>query len=333
MTEIEILEAARAGDEDAYSALVAPLRHELQVHCYRMLGSNADAEDAVQEALVRAWRGLNTFESRSSIRAWLYRIATNVCLSFAERSHRRVLPVDFGPASDPHGPRRAPITESVWWVEPLTTDPENRAEQREHVELAFIAALQILQPLQRATLILRDVLDFSAAETAELLGSTPAAVNSALQRAHQSVQKHLPQQSQQTVQRDLGDARLTELADRYIDAWQRSDVDGLVNLLVEDAVFSMPPMPDWFQGRSVIAEFLMQRPMVAANRWHLVRMEVNGQLAFGSYLWSDEAEGFCAHGISVLTLEGPKIAEVIAYLEPELVPAFGLPSVINVTSD
>jgi RNA polymerase sigma-70 factor (ECF subfamily) len=328
MTETEVLQAAQAGDEGAYDQLVAPLRAELHAHCYRMLGSNADAEDAVQEALVRAWRGLPRFEARSSVRSWLYRIATNVCLSQSERSSRRVLPMDFGPAADPHDPRRVPISESIW-VEPFavgqgaapeSASPEARYEYRESIELAFVAALQFLPPNQRATLILRDVLGFSAAEAATMLDTTATSVNSSLQRAHQAVKDRLPVQSQQATLRAIGDVQIAELAGRFVDAWERSDVGALVELLVDDAVFSMPPLPEWYVGRPAIADFLARRPLAAANRWRMEQTEANGQLAFVGSRWDDEQRSFVRHGLTILTLDGPKIAEIITYLEPTIVP-------------
>src|SRR6476659_8105965 len=194
--ERELLEAARGGDEDAYGRLVEPHRGELHAHCYRMLGSVHDAEDALQEALLRAWRGLPRFEGRSSLRSWLYTIATNTCLNAIERRSKRVLPIDYGPAADPHTTPGEPLVESVW-VEPYPDDklgledglagPEARYEQRESVELAFIAALQHLPARQRAVLILRDVLGFSARETAGALAMSPPGVDSALQRAHKAV--------------------------------------------------------------------------------------------------------------------------------------------------
>jgi RNA polymerase sigma-70 factor (ECF subfamily) len=324
MTESEVLQAAQAGDEDAYGQLVAPLRAELHAHCYRMLGSNADAEDAVQEALVRAWRGLPGFEARSSVRAWLYRIATNVCLSLSGRSSRKVLPVDFRPAADPHAAREVPIAESIWvepyaqslFAAPDTGSPEARYEHRESIELAFVAALQFLPASQRAILILRDVLGFSAAETAAMLDTTPVSVNSALQRAHKAVDGRLPAQSQQSTLRDLGDEQVADLARKYIDAWQRSDVNALVELLVDDAVFSMPPLPEWYVGIPAITEFLVRRPMAQPSRWDIRQREANGQLAFDNFRWSDEKQMFVDHGLSILTLRGPKIAEIITYLEP-----------------
>src|SRR5947208_1593602 len=210
--ERELLEAARQGDEDAYGRLVGPYRAELQAHCYRMLGSVTDAEDALQEALLRAWRGLPRFEGRSSLRSLLYKIATNACLKAIERRPKRVLPIDYSPAADPHDGPGEPVVESVW-VEPYPDErlgledalasPEARYEQRESVELAFIAALQHLGARQRAVLILRDVLGFSAREVAEALDTTPASVDSALQRAHKTVDERLPERSQQATLRAL----------------------------------------------------------------------------------------------------------------------------------
>jgi RNA polymerase sigma-70 factor (ECF subfamily) len=333
MTETEVLQAAQAGDVEAYDQLVAPLRAELHAHCYRMLGSNADADDAVQEALVRAWRGLAGFEARSSVRSWLYRIATNVCLSASERASRRVLPVDFGPAADPHDAQRVPITESVW-IEPYafgmggapdTGSPEARYDYRESVELAFVAALQFLPAHQRAALILRDVLGFSASEAAAMLETSPASVNSALQRAHKSVDNRLPAQSQRDTLQALGDEEVARLAELYIDAWHRSDVAALVELLVDDAVFSMPPLSEWYVGSAAIAEFLARRPMAAPGRWHLERMELNGQLAFANYGWNEERHCFVPHGVSLLTLRGQNIADVITYLDPTLFAPLGVP--------
>ena len=206
MNDDQLLEAARAGDEQAFAALVEPHRGALHAHCYRMLGSVVDAEDALQETLLRAWRGLASFEGRSSLRSWLYTVATNACLRAIERRPKRVLPVDYSPAADPHENVGEPLVESVW-VEPYPderlgvedglADPEARYEQRESVELAFVAALQHLPASQRAVLILRDVLGFSAREVAETLETTPTGVDSALQRAHKAVDDRLPERSQQ----------------------------------------------------------------------------------------------------------------------------------------
>src|SRR2546423_3194417 len=226
--ERELLAAARERDQEAYRHLVEPHRAELHAHCYRMLGSVHDAEDALQDAMLRAWRGLPRFEGRSSLRSWLYTIATNTCLNVIAKRPRRVLPIDYGPAADPHQGPGEPIVESVW-MEPYPDErlgledglagPDARYEQREGVELAFVAALQHLPANQRAVLILREVLGFSAREAAEMLETTTASVNSALQRARVSVEERLPEQSQQATLRSLGDERLRELVDRYVEAW------------------------------------------------------------------------------------------------------------------
>src|SRR5712691_5579583 len=221
--ERELLKAARTGDRDAFGRLVEPFRRELHAHCYRMLGSYADAEDALQEALLRAWRGLSRFEGRSSLRSWLYRIATNACLRAIERSSKRVLPIDYAPAADPHDDLAEAVSEPVWLEPYPDTDlgleglagPDARYEQREAVELAFIAALQHLPARQRAVVVLRDVLGFSARETARVLETTPASIDSALQRAHKSVDERLPSQAQQQTLRLLGDDELGRLVERY----------------------------------------------------------------------------------------------------------------------
>jgi RNA polymerase sigma-70 factor, ECF subfamily len=228
MTEPQLLKAAAAGDDGAFAELVEPHRRPLHAHCYRMLGSVQDAEDAVQETLLRAWRSHSSFEGRSSLRSWLYTIATSVCLRSIERRPGRVLPVDYGPPGDPYQPFGEPVVEATW-IEPYPdahfgledglAGPEARYEQRESVELAFIAALQHLPARQRAVLILREVLGFSGAEVARTLKTTPASVYSALQRAHATVNRHLPQLSQQAILRSLGDKRLREIVARYVEAW------------------------------------------------------------------------------------------------------------------
>src|SRR6478752_5692109 len=246
MSEATLLEAAKGGDEAAFESLLEPFRRELHAHCYRMLGSVHDAEDALQEATLRAWKALGRFEGRSSLRAWLYRIATNASLDAIEKRPKRVLPIDFPPADPGAGPGE-PLLESVW-IEPYPDEamgvedgfasPEARYEMRESVELAFIAALQHLPANQRAVLILREVLGFSAKETAETLETTVASANSALQRARATVEERLPDQSQQATLRALGDERLNEIVERYMEAWEACDVDGVVGMLSEDACFS-----------------------------------------------------------------------------------------------
>ena len=321
--EKELLETAKEGSEDAYRRLVEPHRSELHAHCYRMLGSVQDAEDAVQEALVRAWRGLPRFEGRSSLRSWLYRIATNTSLDAIERRPKRVLPIDYGPPSDPHGGVGEPVVESVW-IEPYPDEtlgiedgyasPDARYEQREAVELAFVAALQLLPANQRAVLILREVLGFSAQETADTLDTSVASVNSALQRARATVEKKLPDQSQQETLSSLGDERLREIVEQYADAWQRNDVDTVVSMLAEDAAFTMPPMARWFQGHDGIRGFLELWSMLPDWGWRSIPTTANGQPALAFYSWDAEQGAHVPFAVNVLTFEGEKIKEVDAFI-------------------
>jgi RNA polymerase sigma-70 factor (ECF subfamily) len=334
--ERELLEAARQGDNGAFARLVEPYRAELHAHCYRMLGSVADAEDALQDALLGAWRGLPRFEGRSSLRSWLYRIATNASLKAIERRPKRVLPIDYGPAADPHDGPAEPATESVW-LEPYPDGrlgleggplgPDARYEQREGIELAFAAALQHLPARQRAVLILRDVLGFSARETAEALETTPVSVDSALQRAHKTVDERLPEQSQQATLRSLGDEALGELVERYVAAWERNDVDAVVALLAEDARMTMPPLPSWYSGREAVAAFLRGWPLGDDHqgRWRLVPTRANAQPALAGYIWDQAAGAFMQHSVSVLTLRGSEIEEITAFLAPPSFAHFGLP--------
>jgi RNA polymerase sigma-70 factor, ECF subfamily len=322
----ELLDAARGGDEDAFRRLIEPHRGELHAHCYRMLGSIHDAEDAYQEAVLRAWRGLSGLEDRGSLRAWLYRISTNTSLDAIARRPKRVLPVDYGPAADPHDGPGEPIVESIW-VEPYPDEklgiedgyagPEARYEQREAVELAFIAALQHLPANQRAILILREVLGFSAKEVAESLETTVASVNSGLQRARKAVDERLPEQSQQATIRSLGDDELREVVDSYVDAWERNDVDAVVELLAEDATFAMPPLATWFGGRDEIEIFLAGSPLSGDWRWKVVQTRANGQPALAYYSWDEEEGGYMPFALNVLALEGDRIKEVTAFITRE----------------
>jgi RNA polymerase sigma-70 factor (ECF subfamily) len=321
--ERDLLDAARGGDQDAYRRIVEPHRGALHAHCYRMLGSVHDAEDALQDALLRAWRGLPRFEGRSSLRSWLYRIATNACLNAIERRPRRTLPIDHGPPADPHDPPGAPLVESTW-VEPYPDErlgvedgvaaPDARYERREGVELAFVAALQHLPPNQRAALILREVLGFSGREVAEALETSVAAVNSALQRARRAVDERLPERSQQATLRALGDQRLRELVEAYADAMARGDVDAVVELLAHDVVWSMPPLQSWYRGRDEIAVFLATAPLNGEWRWRHVPTRASGQAAAGAYVW-DEGEGtHVPFALDVLTLRGDRIAEITSFI-------------------
>jgi RNA polymerase sigma-70 factor (ECF subfamily) len=320
--EQELLEAARAGDQDAFPRLVEPYRAELHAHCYRMLGSVHDAEDALQDALLRAWRGIARFEGRSSLRSWLYTIATNTCLNVIARRPKRVLPLDYTDASDPHdGPGR-PLAETVW-IEPYPdvsvglqdglAAPEARYEMRESVELAFVAAIQHLPANQRAALILREVLGFSAKEVAESLETTVASVNSALQRARKTIDEHIPERTQQATLRALGDEKLREIVDNYMEAMQSGDVERVVGMLAEDAAWSMPPLASWFRGDD-LPDFLRIGPLSGEYRWRHVPTRANGQLAVGCYTWHEAENAYLPFALDVFTLEGDRIKEVTAFI-------------------
>jgi RNA polymerase sigma-70 factor, ECF subfamily len=327
--ERQLLAAARRGDEDAYRRLVEPHRRELHAHCYRMLGSVHDADDAVQDAMLRAWRGLHGFEGRSTTRSWLYKVTTNACLTAIERRPRRTLPLDASPTGDPEG---APLAETVWLepypdeaVEAAAAVPHARYDQREGLELALVAALQHLPANQRAALILREVLGFSAREVADLLDTSVPAVNSALQRARKAVDERLPERTQQETVRALGDERLRALVGRYVDAWERNDVGAVVEMLADDATFSMPPNAQWFRGRAAIADFLPRGPMSAPRRF--VPARANGHVAFGTYLWVNGR--FRSNAIHLLTLRGAEIAEITSFLDVDVLTRFGLPRYLD----
>ena len=315
MVDTQLLSAARKGDEEAYRRLVEPRRAELHAHCYKMLGSVHDAEDALQDALLRAWRGIGRFEGRSSLRAWLYRIATNTCMDLAGK--RRVLPIDFGPGADPHDSPGVPVVEDVW-VEPYP-DTELSYEEREGVELAFVAALQHLPATQRAVLILREVLGFSAQEVADTLDTTVASVNSALQRARKAVDERMPERSQQETLRALGDEKVSEIVERYMAALESGDVDRVVELLTEDATWSMPPCPMWFRGIETVSAFLTDYPL--NERWRHIPTRANGQLAVGCYMW--DGDRYAAAVLDVITLRAEKVVNVTAFLAPWVFRRFG----------
>jgi RNA polymerase sigma-70 factor, ECF subfamily len=329
--EQDLLAAARRGDEDAFRRIVEEHRLPLQAHCYRMLGSLQDAEDALQETFLRAWRGLDEFGGRSSLRTWLYRIATNVCIDASSRRSRRMLPTEVGAASRSNDVD-APLVETTW-VEPYPDEllgiadgyaaPGARYEQREAVELAFIASLQHLPANQRAVLILRDVLGFSAREVAERLDTSVASVNSALQRARKTVDERLPERSQQATLRALGDEEARELVEAYVDAWSRRDVEAIAALLAEDAVFSMPPWAEWWQGRETIAGFADNEDCFETRS---IPIRANGQTALASYSLDEETGRYVPAAIDVLTLEGGLIKEITAFVTPEIFPRFGLPA-------
>jgi RNA polymerase sigma-70 factor (ECF subfamily) len=330
--ESESLAAARAGDHEAFRRLIAGHQEPLHAHAYRMLGSLHDADDVMQEALLRGWRGLGSFDGRSSLRTWLYRITTNTCLDAIARRPKRVVPLDY-PSDDPDELKERPIAE-VPWLEPYPDDvlaieggrasPEARYEQREAIELAFVAALQHLPPRQRAVLILRDVLAFSAKEVAAALETSPASVNSALQRARKTVESRVPERSQQATARAIGDDRVREVVQRFGDAFERGDTRGILDLLTEDATFSMPPRPGSFRGRREIAgSWLM--PEGAPPRLRVVLTRANGQPAAAVYMLDPDRSRYLPLALDVLTLRDGAIEEVTAFRTPGVFARFGLP--------
>ncbi|MBZ5738818.1 RNA polymerase subunit sigma-70 [Nocardioides mangrovi] len=315
-------------DTAAFDELVAPLRPGLLLHCYRMLASSHDAEDAVQETLVRAWRGIDRFEGRSALTTWLVTIATNVCLREIERRGRRLRPVDLSPAADPAAGLAPPLTETVW-LGPLpgaglswsSTPADAVYEQKESVELAFVAALQHLPPLQRATLVMRDVLAMPAAEVAAALDTSVPAVNSALQRARATLHDRAPERSQQRVLRDLGDDAVQATVASFMAAWESADIEAVVALLADDVVMAMPPFGEWYSGRADVQGFLVRAPLRPGRRWSCTATTANGQVAVGKHVWDEQVGAFLAHSLNLLTFDDAgAIAGIDAFLDPELVP-------------
>ena len=326
------LTAARAGDAAAFDRLVEPLRRELHAHCYRMLGSTHDADDALQDALVRAWRGLARFEGRSSLRRWLYTVATNCCLDAVDRRGRRALPIDLGPSSDHAVHGDTPLTDVAWLgpypdAEPAGS-PEASYERREAVELAFVAALQHLPGNQRAALLLFDVLGFSAAEIATMMATSTASVNSALQRARRLVADRVPTRTQQQTLRGLDDARLREIVDGYTNALEQGDADALVALLTEDVTWSMPPLPRWYRGLAAVTDFAVTVPLGSCGAWRHRPTSANGQPAVAGYLRDDGTGQYLPWSIDVLTLRDGRIAEITSFIGAEHFALLGLPAAL-----
>jgi RNA polymerase sigma-70 factor, ECF subfamily len=316
-------EAIRDADEAAFAELIEPHRRGLHAHCYRMLGSVHDADDALQEALLGAWRGRSGFEGRSSLRSWLYTIATNASLRILDGRKRRELPGGTGGGDDPRAPLAEPLAESVW-VEPYP-DEVLRYEDREGVELAYVAALQLLPPNQRAALLLREVLGFSAREVAEILETSVASVNSAVQRARAKLERERPARSQQETLRALGDERSRELVARFVDAWNRADVAAIVALLSEDASFSMPPLPTWFRGRDDIGAFitaLLEAAGTLGSTWRFEVTSAGGQPAMVGRRRNPDSGRDELGVLAVLTFEGERIAAITAFIGPGVLGRF-----------
>lgn len=333
--EQELVEAARTGDEDAFRRLTEPYVRELHVHCYRMLGSLQDAEDVLQEVMLRAWRHLKGFEAPGSFRAWLYRIATNRCLSARARAHGRAAG-DQGRRATRPPPPNAPEVEVVP-LEPYPDalldeleangdSPAGSYDLRESVQLAFLAVIQLLPPRQRAVLLLRDVLGWSASEVAELLDSSVASVNSALQRARAGLDRQRETGRLQLDRQSPASDVERSLLGRFVAAWNAVDIDELVALLKDDALLTMPPFPLAYRGRAAITEFFTTVPAGGAlDRIRLVPTRANRQPAVAAYVQDPEDGHYEAYGLMVLTLDGEAIAEITGFTEATLLSRFGLP--------
>nr|WP_269476268.1 sigma-70 family RNA polymerase sigma factor [Phytohabitans suffuscus] len=321
-------------DESAFGELVEAHRRELRVHCYRMVGSYDEAEDLVQETFLRAWKGWDGFAGRSSLRAWLYRIATNACLDALRGRARRVLPQDLAPPSDPTAD--LPPRTDIPWLQPfpdaaapVEAEPDAVAVTRETMELAFLAAIQHLPPRQRAVLILRDVLGWSAKEAASAVDATVASTNSALQRARATLREHLPERRLEWARPLRPTGEELAVVRRYVDAVERADLDALAGLLAEDIRAIMPPWPMWFAGRDAVLATLRASWDPAGphyvGRFRMVPTAANGMPAVAAYLRAPGDDAYKAFALGVLRVEDGRIAEMSAFHDPGLFAAFALP--------
>jgi RNA polymerase sigma-70 factor (ECF subfamily) len=331
----QTLKAAQNGDEAAFARLLAPYRRELRAHCYRLAGSLHEADDLLQDSLLRAWKGLPGFEGRADLRTWLYKVTTNACLDALEKRAGRVLPTSLGPPIGPDDTFAAPRLDPIW-VEPCPADlyegtepsPEARYGRLESVALAFLVALQLLPARQRAVLILRDVMGWQAAECAALLDLSVAAVNSALQRARERLAT-APELMARRPEAD--DAELSALLGRYVRAWEQADVDELVALLHEDAKLAMPPLAAWIAGARAIGASIAAMVFGPAGPgvFRLVETEASGQPAFAAYERDREGGLWRARALHVIEIRQARIAAITAFLDPSLVSRFGLPTVLD----
>lgn len=316
------LAAAASGDGRAFERVVAPHRRELLVHAYRLLGSTADAEDALQEALLTAWRALDTLREPGALRPWLYRLTTRVAMRFAERRGPRMLSWDAGEAHDPAAPLGPPADGP--WLEPFRDpDPARAVERREHVELAWMSALQLLPPLQRAALLLKDVLGYSSAETAAALETTTAAVNSALQRARATLASSGAGDESKPTRATSATAADRDAVRRFSDAFAAFDIDTIVELLSDDVRFTMPPLPAWFEGAHDVRTFLSER--VLATPWRVEQLgDVNGHPALLGHQWQDDA--FRPAAVMVIHADEGRITWIATFIEPSLVAGWSAPA-------
>ena len=324
------------GDEGAFERLAEPLRPELRAHCYRMLGSVHDAEDAVQDTMLRAWRGRHGFAGRGSWRSWLYTVATRTCLDAIATRGRHLLPADLAPPSDRAVEDDSPL-EGMSWLGPYpdadlaggSLSPEARYEQREAVELAFVAALQHLTGNQRAALILFEVVGLSAAEIGSMLGASTASVNSALERARKALATRVPERTQRQTLRGIGDRGLHQVVDRYCAALEQGDASLLVSLLTEDVTWSMPPLPHWYRGRTAVMDFAVRVPLGSCGVWRHLPTSANGQPAAALYLRRDGSETYRAWSINVFSLRADGIQDITSFLDASAFDAFGLPASLD----
>lgn len=321
------LARAQDGDDAAFTRLVEPLCRELHAHCYRMLASVHDADDALQDALLRAWRGIAKFEGRSSVRSWLYTVTTRTCLDVIESRGRRALPMDLGPSSDRTVIDGGALTD-VAWLGPYP-DTGLRAEQRESVELAFVAALQHLPGNQRAALLLFEVLSLSVAEIATIMDTSAASVNSALQRARAIVHDKIPARAEQQSLRKVDDAQIRQAVAGFSAALERGDADALVALLTEDVTWSMPPLPHWYQGLPAVRDFAIKVPLTSCGAWRHLLITANGQPAAASYSRRDSSGPYRPWSINVLTLRDGRIAGITSFLGAGHFQDFGLPGYLT----
>jgi RNA polymerase sigma-70 factor (ECF subfamily) len=338
-SELERISAAQLGNERAFEELTLPLRREIHLHCYRMLGNLNDADDALQESLLRAWRQLDRFEPRAPFRAWLYRIATNVCLTLISRRSNRgeILASTLEVASEVRIRQKGEPVQLGPYPDHLLDElgqtdlgPAATLELRESIELAFVAAVQILPPRQRATLLLRDVLGYSAAEVASMLETTVTAVNSTLQRARATVKAERIAARVTRPHTEANSDVEQSLVRRLVDAWHTADIESIVGILREDALLTMPPQPDRYEGRAAIGAFLAKVPAGGRlERFRLIPTRANRQPALAAYVREGDTGPFMAREVFVIAIESGEIATIVRFGGPDLIVRFGLPSIIE----
>jgi len=336
---VKFLAAARDGDKDAFSLLTEPHRLELMTHCYRMLGSLEDAEDQVQETFLRAWRRLETYQERASLRAWLYKIATNACLDALQRSPKRILPLDLPGPYDPTAALPAPVLEPVWiepypdeWIAPAHANPEARYDSYESVSLAFLAALQVLPPRQRIVLILADVMDWPMAEIADTLETTISSATSLLHRARVTMKQRRIPEGKDLARMKMPSAQTLELLDRYARAWESADIQGIISLLADTATFPMPPLPFWVQGKQAISRLLSGNILAGdgRGRWKLIPVQANGQPGFAFYRIDETMQSYSPFAMQILTITDGLVSDVTTFGMPALFGYFRLPQKLTI---